>query len=123
MTWAKRLLMATSHVAGIKNAQGLLKMRNMRLEVPSPEKIDWLAYAIGTIGGKGGVPAAAEKLGVEKQTIYQWLDRGIGHLTFNQVDDLATRSGIPVEVLRSRRGPYDYSDDLEDDDGGAGEQG
>jgi hypothetical protein len=71
---------------------------------------DILAYVIGVISGGRDVQRAADGLGVKRQTILAWLEKGIGHLAFNQGDDLATSAGIPVELLRSRRGPHDYND-------------
>jgi len=83
------------------------------IELPDPSGTDWLAFALGMIGGKPAagenhVQAAARVLGVTRQRIYSWLEKGIGHLTFNQVIDIANRSGITVEMLKSRSGPHNY---------------
>lgn len=108
-TWATRLRDATTYVAAITDAKGLISMRT-GLDVPYSEKIDWLAYVIGTIGGDDGVPGAAKKLGIKKQTIYKWLQKGCGHLKFDQICDLADRAGITVEMLKTRRRAHNYFD-------------
>jgi hypothetical protein len=47
---------------------------------------DILAYVIGVISGGRDVQRAADGLGVKRQTILAWLEKGIGHLAFNQGD-------------------------------------
>jgi hypothetical protein len=102
-----------------------MKTGKVAANVPGKDRhsaeFDWLAYALGKIGdhgksraGENLLQAAARELGVTRQRIISWLEKGIGHLTFSQVADLADRAGVPVDMLKSRCGPHDYS--YEEDD-------
>jgi hypothetical protein len=64
--------------------------------------VDWLAVAIGRMGGP---QAAAEELGVTRQTVYSWLAQGLGTLPFNRVIEIAEKSRSTLEVLKQRTGP------------------
>lgn len=64
---------------------------------------DWLAVAIGNIGGVG---KAAKVMGVSRQTIYNWLDKGVGTIEFKEMVKLARIGDVPIEYLARRLGPW-----------------
>jgi hypothetical protein len=66
---------------------------------------DWLGFAIGELGGP---ELAANRLKVDRKTIYNWLEKGLGPVSFEQVLALSDASEIPLEAFRKRLGPYPY---------------
>lgn len=66
-------------------------------------KVDWLEYAIGSLGGP---VEAADQLGISTQTIYRWLDGGLGKISFGNVVRLAKATNTPLEFLGQRLGPH-----------------
>ena len=73
------------------------------------EDIDWLALAINRLGGP---VAAAERLGVSKQTIYTWLESGIEKAGFGKIAKLSEQSRITVDMLKMRLGPFPGAPDV-----------
>jgi len=73
---------------------------------PASADFDWLAVAIGNMGG---VAAAAEKIGVSAQTVYTWLAQGVGTLSFGRVVQIAELGRIPLEAFKQRMGPVDLT--------------
>ena len=65
--------------------------------------IDWLAVAIGRIGG---IKAAARRMKVQDRTVRNWKERGVGNLELNTVVQLAKLGGIPMLLLAERMGPF-----------------
>jgi hypothetical protein len=65
-------------------------------------ELDWLALAIGDIGGADGdmIRIAARELGITRQKVVSILEHGAGSLTFSQVADLSRRARIPMELFR-----------------------
>jgi hypothetical protein len=66
------------------------------------EKIDFLAAAIGVLGG---IVPAAKQLEVSRNSIYRWLDNGIGPAAFSTVIKLARLTNVPLDYLARREGP------------------
>lgn len=64
---------------------------------------DWLAVAIGNMGGIG---QAARKMGVSRQTIYNWLEQGLGTIEFEKVVRLAKQADVPLDYIARRLGPW-----------------
>jgi hypothetical protein len=64
--------------------------------------IDWLAAAIGILGGP--IPASKE-IGVSRNLVYNWLDNGIGPAAFSTVIKLSRLTNVPLEYLALRKGP------------------
>lgn len=64
---------------------------------------DWLAVAIGRLGGPS---RAAEALNVSRQSVYTWLERGLGKVTFDKIYELHKKSDVPLEYLGRRLGPH-----------------
>ena len=54
----------------------------------------------------GGVSAVARKLGVTRQTVYNWIAAGqMMDVTYRYVAGLSKLSGVPPEQLTRERGP------------------
>jgi hypothetical protein len=74
------------------------------IDLPNPNEIDFLVYALGKIGGKRNpedlVQGAASELGITLRKLYSIVDRGVGHLPYRQVVDIAKRAEISVHLLR-----------------------
>ncbi len=70
-----------------------------RTSVNMVSKIDWLAVAIGNVGGVNG---AAKRFNVQPATIYQWLNRGVGHLKFDRVVEISQAGNVPLDYLARR---------------------
>lgn len=66
--------------------------------------LDWLAVAIGNLGG---VARAASTLHVQRQTVYNWLNQGLGNVEFSQVVEISKAGDVPLEYLARRLGPFD----------------
>jgi len=63
--------------------------------------IDWLAFAVGKLGG----PAqAGEQLGVTRQTIYTWLADGLAPVPFGMVIKISMLADVPLDYLSKRVG-------------------
>jgi DNA-binding phage protein len=58
---------------------------------------DWLGFAIHQMGGPG---QAAQRLGVSRQTLYTYLEEGLGSAKFSTVLKIAKETRIPLEYLR-----------------------
>lgn len=67
----------------------------------NPHRFDWLAAAIGILGGP---EQAARELSISKQTVNAWLNRGLARATFDHVCELSSKSGIRTDFLRLRLG-------------------
>ena len=53
----------------------------------------------------GGVSVVARKLGVSRQTVYNWMAAGqMMDVTYRYVAGLSTLSGVPPEQLTRQRG-------------------
>jgi hypothetical protein len=66
-------------------------------------ELDWLALAIGEIGGADSdmmIRIAARELRITRQKVVSILEHGVGSLTFSQVADLSRRARIPMELFR-----------------------
>jgi hypothetical protein len=72
-------------------------------------EIDRLALAVARLGR---IEGAAENLGVSKQTIYTWLESGLGKAQFERVVRLSQASDIPIEALAKRLGPFPHAPDI-----------
>jgi hypothetical protein len=68
-----------------------------------PAKIDYLKFAIGALGG---VAEAAEKLEVSPATVRRWIKRGLGRVKCSRVAKLSELSGVELETLSRRLGPF-----------------
>lgn len=68
------------------------------------KRVDWLAFAIGRLGGP---TRAAEKLGVSEQTVYTWLGKGLHKVQFSKMVALSKAAHVPLEYLGERMGPWD----------------
>jgi hypothetical protein len=66
-------------------------------------RIDWLSVAIANMGG---ISRAAKVMAVSRQTIYDWLDDGIGTVQSSVVIKLARLSDVPLDFLAKRTGPW-----------------
>lgn len=62
-------------------------------------RIDWLAVAVGNLGGIG---PASRVLGFSRQTIYTWLEEGLGGVSFDKVTKLSQMGDVPLEYLSRR---------------------
>jgi hypothetical protein len=65
-------------------------------------EVDWLAFAIGNLGGFAKTAAA---VGVSRDTISRWLNKGLLDARVCDVLLLAKKSTVPVELLLKRTGP------------------
>ena len=83
--------------------RGMREAGSRNLESIPPSGFDWLAVAIGNMGGIRGT---CERLGVTRQTVYTWLSNGLGTLPFERVNQIAELGGIPLELLKQRMGPF-----------------
>ncbi len=66
-------------------------------------KMDWLALALGTLGGAA---PAARACGASQKTVYAWLNHGLGKAAFDKVVKLSEKSNVPLEYLARRLGPW-----------------
>jgi hypothetical protein len=74
--------------------------------------IDWVALAISQIGG-GKIEAASAILGLTPQTLYTWLEKGIGQARFDRIVLLSRKSGVSLEMLAKRLEPVPDAPDKE----------
>jgi hypothetical protein len=63
--------------------------------------IDWLAFAVGKLGGP---KQAGDKLGVTRQTIYTWLADGLASVPFGMVIKISKLADVPLDYLSRRVG-------------------
>ena len=81
----------------------------------TPEGIDWLAVAIACAGkghtraGENEIDGAARRLEVSRSVIIGWLERGLGKVKFGLVHKLARMSGVDIELVVSRLGPWKFT--------------
>lgn len=74
--------------------------------------VDWLAYAIGTIGlgldTQTNIARAAQVLGVGENTIYTWLEKGLvgANAKTSHVLRLSELSGVSMDWLARRPSPF-----------------
>jgi hypothetical protein len=74
-----------------------------RVDEARMKRIDWLAVAIGNLGGPG---PATRVLGLSRQTVYTWLNEGLGKTAFEHVVALSNAADVPLEYLARRLGPW-----------------
>jgi hypothetical protein len=72
------------------------------------ERIDWLAFTIGRLGGPG---PAARIFGVPSKTVLDWLEKGLGSVPFGRVCDIAKVGEVPLQCLAQRLGPWPRNPD------------
>jgi hypothetical protein len=72
----------------------------------TPEGIDYLAVAISRMGN---VEGAARKLNVPQSVVIGWLKHGLGHVKLGMVGKLARMSGIELELVATRTGPWKFN--------------
>jgi hypothetical protein len=60
---------------------------------------NWLAVAVAKLWGIG---PASKSLGVSRQTIYAWLEHGLGGVSFDKVSKLSRMGDVPLECLAKR---------------------
>ncbi len=65
---------------------------------------DWLGYAVEKLGGPG---KAAAQIGISRQTLYTWLEEGLGSAPFRKVVKISELADVPLDYLQRRLGPYD----------------
>lgn len=68
-------------------------------EVERLSSMDWLAVAIGNLGG---VVPAAKALKVSRQTIHAWLTYGLADVSFDKIVRLSEGGDVPMEYLARR---------------------
>ena len=86
-----------------------------RVSETTTRGLDWLAVAIGNLGGPG---PAARSLNVSRQTIYAWLSDGLAGVAFEKICLISSKGDVPLEYLARRLGPK--SEDQESSGGGGG---
>jgi len=96
-----------------------LRGREVAGKIPEEtrKRVDWLAVAIGNLGG---IESAALAVGVSKQTVYTWLDKGLARTEFSRVAALAEKGDVPLEYLSRRLGPWKDEAEDESENGSAG---
>lgn len=92
--------------AFVKGIGEQLRGREMagRISESTMRRVDWLAVAIGNLGGPN---RAAKRLGLSPQTVYTWITKGLRGVDFAKVYNLSKEGDVPLEYLARRLGPWD----------------
>lgn len=65
---------------------------------------DWLGYAVEKMGGPS---KAASKIGISRQTLYTWLEEGLGSAPFRKIVAISEVADVPLDYLKRRLGPFE----------------
>jgi hypothetical protein len=103
--WTRWTLQMAAFVSAMQ--QEVRKREHVGRVDERTREFDWLAVAIGNLGGPG---PAARAMSTSRQTIHNWLDQGVGHVAFDKVALLSQKARVPLELLR--RGPWKGEFDL-----------